>query len=72
MNLLHDSRIRGLIEKAQAQGFHLTEKSKRGAYKLIPPDKQYHAISISSTPSDCNMYWQLRRMMKRCGYKEET
>lgn len=71
MNLLNDSKLRGLIEKAEAQGFKLSAKSKRGHYQIIPPTRNYPIITISSTPSDSNFYWELRRMLKRCGFVED-
>lgn len=65
MNLMNDSRLRGLIEKAQAQGFRL--ERGENAYKLIPPDKTKPIVAISSTPSDCNVYWELRRQLRKSG-----
>jgi hypothetical protein len=71
MNLLNDSKLRGLIEKAESQGFKLMEKGRSGHYKILPPTKDKPILSISSTPSDSNFYWELRRMLKRCGYVED-
>ena len=70
MNLLNDSRVRDLLKKAALQGFVLEAKTKRGHHKIIPPDATKPAITISSTSSDCNFYWELRRMLKRSGYVE--
>lgn len=65
MNLMNDSRMRGLIEAAQKQGFRL--ERGENAYKLIPPDKSKPVVSVAATPSDCNVYWQVRRMLRKSG-----
>ena len=65
MNLMNDSRLRGLIEEAVKQGFRL--ERGENAFKLIPPDKSKPIVTISSTPSDCNVYWELRRTLRKSG-----
>lgn len=65
MNLMNDSKLRDLIEKAQAQGFRL--ERGENAFKLIPPDKSKAIVTISSTPSDCNVYWEMRRQLRKSG-----
>lgn len=63
-----DGKVRDLLTKAKKQGFIL-ERDKK-SYKLIPPDKTKPIIVISSTPSDGNYYWELRRQLKASGYIE--
>lgn len=63
-----DGKIRDLLAKARKQGFKL-EKDKK-SFKLIPPDSTKPLINISSTPSDCNYYWELRRQLKASGFVE--
>lgn len=70
MNVFHDSKVRDLINKAIEQGFILEPRCGSGNYRLLPKDKKYKKISFSSTPSDCNFYWQLRRMLRKSGYCE--
>lgn len=62
-----DGKVRDLIAKAEAQGFKLVRDKK--AFKLYAPDGK-SMITISSTPSDGNYYWELRRQLKRAGFKE--
>jgi len=64
---MNDSKVRGLIEEAQAQGFVLSRGEN--AYKLTPPDKTKPIVVISSTPSDNNIYWELRRQLRKSGMK---
>jgi hypothetical protein len=68
MNLKYDSKVRGLLASAEAQGFRLEHAGK--CFKMYPPDKSKPIITISCTPSDCNFFWELRRHLKRCGYVE--
>jgi hypothetical protein len=63
-----DGKVRDLIAKALKQGFVLERHSK--AFKIIPPDKSKSILSVSSTPSDGNFYWELRRQLRSVGYIE--
>jgi hypothetical protein len=63
-----DGKVRDLLTKAESQGFRLQRGPK--SYKLIPPDKSLPIVVVSSTPSDGNLYWELRRQLKKSGFKE--
>jgi hypothetical protein len=63
-----DGKVRDLLTKAKDQGFELVHEKK--CFKLYPPNKNVPFITISCTPSDGNFYWELRRMLKRSGFKE--
>lgn len=63
-----DGKVRDLLKKAECQGFKL-ERDKK-AYKIIPPDKTKPIVVVSSTPSDGNFYWELRRQLKKSGFVE--
>jgi hypothetical protein len=65
MNLMNDSKVRKLIEDAQDQGFVLSRGEN--SFKLTPPDKTKPIVVISSTPSDNNIYWELRRQLRKSG-----
>lgn len=63
-----DGKVRDLLDSAVQQGFRLERDRK--AFKLYPPNRMFSVIVISSTPSDGNYYWELRRQLKKAGYQE--
>lgn len=63
-----DGKVRDLLDAAKAQGFREVRDKK--AFKLIPPDKTKPIVVVSSTPSDTNFYWELRRQLKKSGFVE--
>jgi hypothetical protein len=63
-----DGKLRDLLTAAEKQGFRL-ERDKK-AFKLYPPNRTFNMIVISSTPSDSNYYWELRRQLKKAGFQE--
>jgi hypothetical protein len=67
MNLLHDSRTRELINKAVAQGWVLTHRSK--SLCLKSPDGK-GMVTLPCTPSDRNSYYNILRNLRKNGYKE--
>lgn len=66
MNLFCDKKILKLIKEAEEQGFIL-ERGKK-SYKLYPPDKTKDIVVVALTPSDNNLYWKLRRLLKKSGF----
>jgi hypothetical protein len=69
MNLgKNDGKVRDLIARAIAQGFR--EERDKKAFKFYPPDKTKPIVVVSSTPSDSNYYWELRRQLKKSGFVE--
>lgn len=63
-----DGKVRDLLSKATDQGFRI-ERDKK-SFKIYPTDKAKEMIMVSSTPSDTNFYWELRRHLRRGGFQE--
>lgn len=65
-----DGKVRDLIKKAIDQGFIIEHEKK--SIKLIPPDKTKPIVRMACTPSDRNIYWELRRNLRKSGFVDES
>lgn len=69
MNILYNKKVKQLLNQAIEQGFTLTQNKK--SLSLIPPNSKYDIVVIALTPSDFNVYYTIRRFLKRSGFKDE-
>lgn len=58
---------KALIIQLKSIGLEVRKDTGLGHYKVYDPDTQAWLFNLSSSPSDVNWYWNIKRHLRRLG-----